>query len=524
MDATRLLIFLRAAATGWITVVANCTVLFFLTPYVLHRLGDEAFGLWVLITTVVGYTGHFDIGIRASLVRYVSRGNALGDKGAANDVIATAFYCFNAIGVLIILVTFALSHSLSRFFSVQHDLVDSFRRLFILAATVQAVSFPLEIFVGIVRAAARCDQIYLLRLASLALRLVLVIAVLHAGGKLFGLGAAMILPNLAYYCGHIPLARRVIPEMSLHPKWFRRDALVSMLQYGWISFTVGLSEGIRDNIYPLIITKVLTSAAVTIFALPLKLLALPIQGIGTMTEVVNPLSSQLEAHNDIGMLQTLVKITVQSTFLLLVPMAVFLIIFGKSLLYVWAGPHYISAYPMLVPLTVGMGVAATQGCVQAMLFGIGKHQGMIWFRFVEGVTIATLGIVALRYWGLMGLALVASCTVLVVNLMLIPRHLCRILGMSLRTYFADACLKPCVLAIPLAVALMALRTCFKIESWPALVMALLFTVLLFGVMVSFLMFGSVRNDNWFSLEVLKAFKERLRLGKVNSASAVPETI
>jgi len=524
MDPTRLLIFLKAAITGWITVVANCAVVFFLTPYVLHRLGDEGFGLWVLITTVVGYTGHFDIGIRASLVRYVSRGSALGDKRGANDVIASAFYCFNAIGLLIVVATVALSHSLPRFFSVRHDLIDSFRRLFILAATVQAMSFPLEIFVGIVRAAARCDQIYLLRLGSLALRLVLVIAVLHAGGNLFGLGAAMILPNLAYYCGHIPLARRVIPEMSLHPKWFRRNALVSMLRYGWISFTVGLSEGMRDNIYPLIITKLLTPAAVTIFALPLKLLALPIQGIGTMTEVVNPLSSQLEAHNDIGMLQTLVKITVQSTFLLLVPMAVFLIIFGKSLLYVWAGPHYVSAYPLLVPLTLGMGVAATQGCVQAMLFGIGRHQGMVWFRFLEGFTIATLGMVALRCWGLMGLALVVSSTVLVVNLLLIPRHLCRILDLSVRTYLNEACLKPCILAVPLVAALMALHTLFRIESWPALVMALLFTVVLFGVLVSYLMFGSVTNDNWFSLEVLKALKERLKLDKVNAGTAMPEII
>src|SRR2546423_12209122 len=142
MDSTRISIFLRAAVTGWIAVVMNCAVAFFLTPYVLHRLGDEAFGLWVLVTTVVGYSGVFDIGIRASLLRYVSRENALGERDAANKAVATAFYFFTAICVATILTTLLLAPWLPVFFSVRRDLLDPFRHLFLLAGLVQAVTFP----------------------------------------------------------------------------------------------------------------------------------------------------------------------------------------------------------------------------------------------------------------------------------------------------------------------------------------------------------------------------------------------
>ena len=524
MDPTRISIFLRAAVTGWIAVVTNCAVAFFLTPYVLHRLGDEAFGLWVLVTTVVGYSGVFDIGIRASLLRYVSRENALGENETANKVVATAFYFFTAICVATILATFFLSSSLSVFFSVRRDLLDPFRHLFLLAGVVQAVTFPLEIFVGAVQAAARCDQVYMLRVMSLALRVVCVITVLHAGGKLFGLGAAMVVPNVAYYCGHIPFALRVMPKMSLHPRWFRRTVLRDMLRYGWVSFTVGISEKLRDNIYPLIITKILTPAAVTLFSLPIKLLAFPVQGIGTMTEVLNPLSSQLEAHNDFPALRKLILLTVQTAFLILVPMAVFLIVFGKDLLSLWAGPQYRSVYPLLVPLTLGMGTAATQCCVQAMLFGISRHKGMIWFRFSEGLMIAVLGILALRVWGLFGLALVAAITQLIINLLLIPRHLCRILDLPLRTYLIEACAKPCVLAVPLAATLIGLRSLLVIDRWPALILALLVTIVVFTLLVLLLMFASVTKTNRFSLEVLRTLEARLKLQKFKPGDAVPENI
>ena len=46
---------------------------------VLHHLGDDAFGLWVLIFSLTGYYGLFDFGIRSSLIRYVSKFQATNE-------------------------------------------------------------------------------------------------------------------------------------------------------------------------------------------------------------------------------------------------------------------------------------------------------------------------------------------------------------------------------------------------------------------------------------------------------------
>src|SRR2546426_4226780 len=87
----RFSLILRAVATSWVAILANAAVGFLLTPYVLHHLGDEAFGLWVLVVTVVGYYGLFDAGVRSSVLRYASRHRALGDQQRANEAVATAF-------------------------------------------------------------------------------------------------------------------------------------------------------------------------------------------------------------------------------------------------------------------------------------------------------------------------------------------------------------------------------------------------------------------------------------------------
>src|SRR5438874_9616973 len=69
----RLSLILRAVTTSWVAVIANASVGIFLTPYVLHRLGDEAFGVWILTTNLVGYYGILDAGVRSAIIRYVSR-------------------------------------------------------------------------------------------------------------------------------------------------------------------------------------------------------------------------------------------------------------------------------------------------------------------------------------------------------------------------------------------------------------------------------------------------------------------
>src|SRR5438034_11236518 len=80
----RVSLILRAVATSWVAVVANASVGIFLTPYVLHRLGDEAFGVWVLIVNLVGYYGILDAGVRSAILRYVSRHKELNEIGRAS--------------------------------------------------------------------------------------------------------------------------------------------------------------------------------------------------------------------------------------------------------------------------------------------------------------------------------------------------------------------------------------------------------------------------------------------------------
>src|ERR1700756_636614 len=96
---------LKNVGSSWCALGVNVLVGIFLSPYILHRLGDEAFGLWVLIFSITGYYGLFDLGIRSSIVRYVAKYSATGEYDELNRLINTAMFSYSMIGLAAMAIT-----------------------------------------------------------------------------------------------------------------------------------------------------------------------------------------------------------------------------------------------------------------------------------------------------------------------------------------------------------------------------------------------------------------------------------
>src|SRR5438105_15177418 len=100
---------LKNVGSSWAGLAVDIAVGFFLSPFILHRLGDDAFGLWVLIYSISGYYGLFDFGIRSSIVRYVSKYTALNDSEELNRVINTSLISYSAVAAVLLLLTGTVS-------------------------------------------------------------------------------------------------------------------------------------------------------------------------------------------------------------------------------------------------------------------------------------------------------------------------------------------------------------------------------------------------------------------------------
>src|SRR5437764_8983721 len=99
---------LIGAATNWLAFAATLFVGFFLTPYLIHRLGFGQYGVWAFVESVLAYFTLFDLGIAACVVRFVARFHATGDRDELNRLVSTSLALFLGLGALLLAAGSAL--------------------------------------------------------------------------------------------------------------------------------------------------------------------------------------------------------------------------------------------------------------------------------------------------------------------------------------------------------------------------------------------------------------------------------
>jgi O-antigen/teichoic acid export membrane protein len=154
----------------WLGLLVQVAVGFFLSPFILHKLGGNAFSLWVLVFSLTGYYGVFDLGIRSSIVRYVARFAATGDEDNLAKFLSTsvAFYLF--VSLVVLLLTGLGFFGLPSIFKIPPDLLESSRVLFVLAGVGAALSFPLGVFAAVLEGLQKFSWLHISQIGVTLLR------------------------------------------------------------------------------------------------------------------------------------------------------------------------------------------------------------------------------------------------------------------------------------------------------------------------------------------------------------------
>ena len=58
---------------NWTNYGLKLAVAFYITPLLIERLGDTSYGVWILLSSILGYYGLLNFGIDSALVHHISK-------------------------------------------------------------------------------------------------------------------------------------------------------------------------------------------------------------------------------------------------------------------------------------------------------------------------------------------------------------------------------------------------------------------------------------------------------------------
>ncbi|HEV3304914.1 MAG TPA: oligosaccharide flippase family protein [Candidatus Sulfotelmatobacter sp.] len=456
---------IKNVGSSWFSLGVNILVGIFLSPFILHHLGDTAFGIWVLIFSVTGYYGIFDFGIRSSIIRYVSKYTATHDVNEVTGLINTAMFTYTCVGTLSLLLTLVGCIYLDRVFPVEPSFQSTARWLLFVVGASVSLGFPLGVFGGMLEG---LQQFYILNwtnIASSLLRVVLIVFYLHRGAGLLAVALITVgLPLLASFARAV-VAMRALP-VKFSWKYVERGSFRHMANYSGITFMIIVASRLRFKTDALVIGKFLGAAAITYFYAGSRLVDYASEVVSSLAQIFVPMSSQSDAAGNIDRLRKIFVAGNRACAFTTLPISAVFIILGKSIIEVWLGKKYVAlGYPVLLILTVPYTLMLVQSASGRILFGMARHGKLAVVTLIEGAANLILSILLVRPFGIMGDAIGTAIPLAGTFLLFMPFHLCSRLGIRMTVYLRQAYMLPLMMCAPMVIVLMLMQRWFVAHTY-----------------------------------------------------------
>src|SRR6267142_5645642 len=144
---------------NWIALAISIGIAFFLSPFVVHRLGNVAYGVWTLVISMTAYMGLLDLGLRGAVTRFVSKHHARGEHQESSRTFSAALWFRAWIGLLIVLTSLGLSRAATHIFHIPPEMQVATSWAITIAGTSFAVTLTVGVFSGVLAALNRFDLI-----------------------------------------------------------------------------------------------------------------------------------------------------------------------------------------------------------------------------------------------------------------------------------------------------------------------------------------------------------------------------
>jgi O-antigen/teichoic acid export membrane protein len=456
--------------SNWFALVVTTAVGFFLSPYVVHHLGNVLYGVWVIVSSLVAYMNLLDLGLQSAVVRFVSKGIAKENYEESNQTVSGALWIRLWISLAIMATGLLVSLQFHRMFNVPAEVQRAASIALLVSAVTVAINLWCGVFRGVLIALHRYDLTSSVLILQTCMRAIGFIGLLRSGHGILALAlwelGTSVLCNLAI----IIFCFRTFPKLRVVFTRPDRETLQKLWSYSSYVFLINLGVQVAYYTDNLVVGAFLSPAAVTLYAIGGVTIGYARQIVASMTTTFAPLASTFEAEGKYENLQRLLIHGTRAALAVSLPIEVALFFRGETFIRLWMGPQY--AHPAAVVMKIlllSVVFSSANSTSGGVAYGMEKLKRVTIWAVVEASSNLILSVILVHKIGIYGVAWGTAIPSVIIECLLWPRYVCGLVAMPVRTYLWQTWFRTALGVVPFAVA------CALTERyWPARNLAFFF--------------------------------------------------
>lgn len=355
---------------NYVIIALNTLVGLAYTPYMLRCLGQNEYGIYSLVSSIIAYLTILDFGFGNAIIRYTAKFKAEGKKQEQWEMFGMFLIVYCIIGLIAFGGGLALYFNVDSLFDrtmTEADLNQA-RTMMLLLTFNLAFTFPLSVFGSIIAAYENFVFQRIVNILRILISTGVLVLVLAIGYKAVALVIVQtvfnfltLIINLVYCIKHLKIKISFghfnlpfIKEISCYSFWIFLNVIMDKVYWGTGQFVLGATSG---------------TIAVAVFSVAILLQQMYMTFSSSIVSVLLPKVTAMVAnktsHHEMsdlfirtGRIQCLVMTFILCGF----------IIFGQSFIKIWAGEDYSGAFiitliffvSLFIPLIQNTGIVILQ--------------------------------------------------------------------------------------------------------------------------------------------------------------------
>jgi O-antigen/teichoic acid export membrane protein len=450
-------------------------LVFFVSGFVMPRmikqkLGTEVLGVWDFSWALIAYFRFVDMGVTASVNKYVAQHWGKDEIGGINRVVSSATFALFLAAIVILIGTVVGVVTMPYWYGSRSlEYLSITQESSLCLGVMFAAQTAMGAFNGVLTG---CHRWELQTMRNSLWQFITVVGMLTALWMGFGLVALAAITAVCQVLGQltmVTLAYQACPGLKIKSSLIHKGTIKELYIYSGKTLLPTISEMLLNQTAVVLVSGNIGYTALAIFTRPRSLLRQVDSLERKMAMILIPTTSSLESSGDMKEIENLLLKSVRYSMYLVIPTVLVLTIFGGEVMRLWMGTEFAN-WTLPAVFAIGFLGAAIQTPILYMLEGLNAHGKAGFGQFIGSALSAVAIYVALKYFhgGLTAAAIAVTVPLLIVNMLYLPMLLCQRLGHGMGSFYRKTLVAPLIHVLPFAACLLIGRWLFDAHPIPAL--------------------------------------------------------
>lgn len=493
------------AMLSYISIIASTVVQLFYTPLLISKLGQSEYGLYSLISSIIGYLTVLDLGFGNAIIVYTAKYRAQNKIEEEKKLHGMFRLVFRIIGLIAVAIGIALFLNVNNLFGKTMTPIElqKTKIMMLILSFNLLMTFQFNIYSSIISAYEKFTFQKIMSIINTLMKPLLMIPLLLLGLKSITMTIVLTIVNIFVLISNYVYCKKKL-NITIKFSGFDKKLFKTIFGYSFFIFLGVIVDKINWSVDQFVLGSVAGTTAVSIYSIASQLNTLFKNLSTAISGVMLPKMSKMIAKNanNNEITNEFIKVG-RIQYIIVFLMASGLVLFGKEFIISWVGNEFETAYYVALLLILPLCIPLIQNLGLSIMQAKNKYKFRTVSMAIMSVFNLILSIYLAKEYGPVGAAIGTAVSLIVINVIVMNFYYYKVIKINIIEFWKEILKMTIPFIIPVMFILLLMNN-IKLSGFKNLIVFGGIYIIIYGIIAYML------SMNEYEKGIIKSISKKFK--------------